>query len=154
MDLQAVIARAEVSVGKGIRYKLGKGGMNPGSPLPSSANFCDCSGFVAWCFFMSRKTNQAFYVNQNGGWIETSAVWKDIGSSVGIFEPLERPKRGAVVVFPDSGQRQGHIGLVTGPNTVIHCSMGNDRRTGDAIQETDMSVFGSNSRFGWLVGLD
>ena len=65
MELTAVLARAHSSVGQGIRYKLGRGGMYPGSPTPAAANLCDCTGFVAWCLGFSRKMTERFYVNFN-----------------------------------------------------------------------------------------
>ncbi|HEX4847461.1 MAG TPA: CHAP domain-containing protein [Novosphingobium sp.] len=154
MDVDAAISRALSAVGQGIRYKLGKGGMKPGSPTPAAAGQCDCTGFVSWCFGMSRHTPDAFYVAFNGGWIETTAVWTDIGRSVGIFEQLDKPRRGAVVVFPDALGAQGHIGILTSASKVIHCSKGNDTRTGDAIQETGLAVFNRpDVRYGWFVGL-
>lgn len=154
MQVAAVLARAHSAVGQGIRYRLGKGGMSPGSPLPSAGGLCDCSGFVAWCLGMSRKTSQAFYVHFNGGWIETTGVWTDIGSSVGIFEASPvRP--GAVYVFPDGDGHQGHIGVIVDEDHVIHCSLGNDHTFGDAIQVTAPTVFTNNpqTRIGWLYGL-
>lgn len=154
MDVEAVVARALSATGQGIRYKLGKGGMKPGNPMPDAGGQCDCSGFVAWCLGMSRMTKQAFYVQYNGGWIETTAVWTDIGKSVGIFEQLAAPKRGAIVVFPDAGGAQGHIGVLTSATKVVHCSKGNDTKFGDAIRETDLTVFKKpNARYGWYVGL-
>ena len=155
MEVDAVIARAESAVNQGIRYKLGKGGMNAGSPTPAAGGQCDCSGFVAWALGMSRKTSDAFYVNFNGGWIETTAVWTDTGKSVGIFEQLDAPRRGGVVVFPDAMGSQGHIGVLTAADRVIHCSLGNDHRTGDAIQQNNLAVFNrADVRYGWFVGLN
>lgn len=154
MQVDAVLARAHAAAQQGIHYGLGKGGMNPGSPTPASGGKCDCSGFVSWCFGMSRKTNQAFYVHYNGGWIETSAVWQDIESSVGIFDAGQANK-GAVVVYPDSSGHQGHIGILVSPTEVVHCSKGNDNTFGSAVQITPLTVFQNNpsTRYGWLVGL-
>jgi hypothetical protein len=154
MEVASVLARAQAAVSLGIRYKLGKGGMNPGSPTPASGGQCDCSGFVAWCYGMSRKTTENFYVNFNRGWIETTAVWTDIGKSVGMFEPIQK-RPGAVVVYPDAGGNQGHIGIIVDATRVVHCSSGNDARYGNAIQVTPLTVFNNNpsSRFGWLYGL-
>src|SRR5262245_45093542 len=129
MRIPAVLARAGSSVGQGIRYKLGKGGMNPGSPTPAAGGQCDCSGFVAWCLGMSRKTDEHFYVIFNGGWIETTGVWQDVGQNVGIFEETDR-RPGAIVVYPDSNGHQGHIGIVVDDGHVIHCSKGNDTQFG------------------------
>lgn len=71
MDIEAVVGRAMSAVNQGIRYKLGKGGMNPGSPTPAASGQCDCSGFVAWCLFMSRKTDQSFYMSyRNDGSVD------------------------------------------------------------------------------------
>lgn len=154
MDVAAVIARAHGAAALGVRYELGKGGMNPGSPTPAAGGKCDCSGFVAWCLGMSRKTSNTFYVHFNGGWIETTAVWTDIGKSVGMFEDtLIKP--GAVLVYPDAAGHQGHIGIAVDATHVAHCSKGNDTATGNAIQITPLTVFKNNAmtRCGWLYGL-
>jgi cell wall-associated NlpC family hydrolase len=159
MQVEAVMARAFSAIRQGTRYELGKGGIKPGAPTPATSGRCDCSGFVAWCFGMSRIMKDRFYVDYNGGWFETSAVWKDIGSSVGIFEPIKTKKRGAVIVYPDDKLGgQGHIGIVVDNDEVVHCSKGNDT-VGDAIQITDYGAFERsthakmNARLGWLVGL-
>lgn len=155
MDVAMVLARAYAASHQGIKYKLGKGGMTPGSPTPGSGGLCDCTGFISWCFGMSRKTADHFYVQANGGWIETSAVWKDIGSNAGIFEPADGRVPGAVVVYPDSNGHEGHIGIVVDENRVVHCSSGNSNHYNNAIRVTDFAVFANNhqSRYGWLYGL-
>ncbi len=154
MQVAAVLGRANSAVGQGIRYQLGKGGMNPGSPTPAVGNKCDCTGFVAWCLGFSRKLNDRFYVEFNGGWFETTAVWTDIGTNVGILEPSNK-RSGAIIVYPDSAGHQGHIGILIDATHVVHCSKGNDTSTGDAIQITALTVFNQNSktRVGWLHGL-
>jgi hypothetical protein len=143
MQVAAVLARANAAVQQGIHYKLGKGGMNPGSPTPASGGLCDCSAFVAWCLGMSRKTDELFYKNFNGGWIETTAVWTDIDSTVGIFESTSK-RPGAVVVYPDASGHEGHIGIIVDGTHVVHCSHGNDTNAGNAVQITGLSVFSSN----------
>jgi hypothetical protein len=154
MDVATVLARAKSATGKGIRYKLGAGGMKPGNASPAAAGKCDCTGFVAWCLGFSRKLTDRFYVVQNGGWFETTAVWKDIESNVGIIEPSDR-RPGAIIVYPDVGRRQGHIGIIVDAKRVIHCSKGNDTKFGDAVQITSTDVFDNvkNARVGWLHGL-
>lgn len=154
MRVDAVLARAHAAVSQGTRYKLGKGGMNPGSPSPASDGECDCSGFVSWCLGMSRHTTDRFYVDFNGGWVETTAVWTDIGRSTGIFDSTTK-KPGAVIVYPDANGHEGHIGILLDAEHVVHCSMGNDRQFGNAIQVTPLTVFNNNpnTRIGWLVGL-
>jgi hypothetical protein len=115
-------------------------------------------------FGISRKTNNPFYVKHMGGWFETSVIYMDVGHSAGLFEQLETPRPGAIVVFgdsktPEGKKREGHIGLVTGVDAngkvshVVHCSSGNDKR-GDAIQVTDDAVFRNHKpRYGWWSGL-
>jgi hypothetical protein len=152
MDTDTILTRARSALNKGIRYKLGKGGMKPESATPAAGGQCDCSGFVAWCLGMSRQTKEPFYVQQNGGWIETTAMWKDIGSpNAGILAPVAAPVAGAIIVFPDSNGKQGHVGILTSPTTAIHCSKGNDTKFGDSVQETGLGVFGSNYRLGKLT---
>jgi hypothetical protein len=154
MQVAAVLGRANSAVNQGTRYGLGKGGMHPGSPTPAAGGKCDCSGFAAWCLGMSRQTSDQFYKHFNGGWIETTAVWTDIGSSTGIFDQIKEMRPGAVIVYPDKNGHQGHIAIVMDANHIAHCSMGNDKKFGDAIKITDPGVFnGKGSRIGWLVGL-
>lgn len=147
---QAVIERARRAMGHGCRYALGKGGMYPFADLPWGEHeaACDCSGFVAWCLKVSRKTDVPWYVQQNGGWFETTAIARDAKSPFGFVEaiPHEVARPGDLLVYGDSKGRQGHVGLVSavnadGPLRAIHCSMGNWRRTGDAIQETDTGLW-------------
>lgn len=169
MKAAVVVARAESAIGKGTKYKLGAGGMNPGAPSPAVGGGCDCSGFVSWCLGMSRKTKEAFYVKYNGGWIETTAVATDIASSSGIFEPLSHPIPGCVVVYgdykgADGKHHEGHIAIVTevngqsgvaGVSKIVHCSVGNDA-SGDAIQETPPKPFANNPKsvIGWCILVD
>jgi hypothetical protein len=69
--------------------------------------------------------------------------WADLQSSKKLLE-LPRRKVGhvgivsEVEILPSTGAAQMLSSRVT---KVIHCSAGNDRRTGDAIAETDASVF-------------
>lgn len=140
-----LIARAKTAINKGIRYKLGAGGMNPNAALPSNANKqCDCSGFVCWILGLSRKTNIPFY-GRYGGWIYTDSMVADVNSSAGIFERITTPEPGCIVVF-GAGNAIGHVGLVSKVSNgqmdkVIHCSSGNDRNFNDSIQETGPQIF-------------
>lgn len=154
-----IIARAKSAIGKGIRYKLGGGGMKPEAPLPDAGTgICDCSGFVCWVLGLSRLSDQAFY-RRYGGWINTDSIEDDILSSAGIFKQLSMPEVGCIVVY-GAGNKIGHVGIVSetknGQMTkVIHCSSGNDRTTGDSIQETKPTVFNrADVRFGWFVGAE
>jgi len=147
MNPDQVLARARQAIGQGCVYKLGAGGRKPFAPLPwIGPPECDCSGFVAWCLGVDRHTDNPWYKNQNGGWIETTAICRDSDSPYGIFTKVkwEDALPGMLVVYGDrvieGTRRQGHVGIVTavdhGPSHVIHCSLGNWHKTGDAIQET------------------
>lgn len=136
--------RAKSAIGKGIRYKLGFGGIKPELNLPTSDKKCDCSGFICWIFKISRKTDSPFY-QKFGGWIYTDSMEADIKSASGIFNKIETPEVGCIVVY-GAGNKIGHVGIVSevknGKMTkVIHCSSGNDAKFKDAIQETAPTVF-------------
>lgn len=147
MTVMELLARTRHAVGNGIKYKLGAGGMNPLAPLPcNDDNECDCSGDVSWALGVSRymKGIPWYDKDHNGEWLNTDAIWRDARSTYGIFEEIGTPKPGAIIVYPKrSGLVAGHVGILTAvnPNWVIHCSSGNYRATGDAIQETGDAVF-------------
>lgn len=162
MQSEYLINRALGMVDQGIRYKLGRGGMKPNLATPAPEGLCDCTGFIAWCFGISRKTNNPFYLKHMNGWFETSVIYLDVGHTAGLFEQLNKPKPGAIIVFGDrttpTGKKEGHIGLITavqnGAVSVVHCSSGNDKKKADSIQLTDDAVFKNNSpRYGWWSGL-
>ncbi|WP_276482658.1 LysM peptidoglycan-binding domain-containing protein [Paraflavitalea pollutisoli] len=143
-DVADLLARARSAVKQGIRYKLGEGGMKPTAAMPDSNGKCDCSGFVCWVLGVSRKTTHPFY-QKHGGWIFTDSMEADVKSSSGIFEGLNTPEPGCIVVF-GAGNAIGHVGLVSEVangkmKKVIHCSSGNDANFRDSIQETGPAVF-------------
>ena len=151
------VERARSVVGMGCIYKLGKGGFDPKALAPWNRQMqCDCSGFVSWCLGVSRKTDNPWYAKQNGGWFETSAITRDATSPFGVFTEVARndAKPGDLLVWGDRDGQQGHVGLVSGPTTIIHCSSGNFRKTGHAIRETDMAIFDANeaiaARCAWI----
>jgi hypothetical protein len=153
MNRPGVVDRALSVIGKGCHYKLGAGGRlwHRATPWNPVTHQCDCSGFVAWCLGVDRKTNHPFYVDFNGGWLETTAIVRDAkAAGVGMFDLI--PWASAVpsdfLVWPDDPAtgRQGHVGIAskiaaTGPVRVIHCSAGNDRTFHDAIEETDVAMW-------------
>ena len=118
--------------------------MKPELQLPTSDNYCDCSGFVCWILGISRKTTNSFY-EKYSGWIYTDSMVADINSQAGIFEKLTTPEVGCIVVY-GAGNKIGHVGIVYEVTNgkmskVIHCSLGNDSNYGDSIQETAPTVF-------------
>lgn len=139
-------------IGKGCHYGLGKGGMFPERAYPwDDEHLLDCSGFVSWVLERSRKNSSPRYLDFNGGWFETTAMFKDATEWNDYFaEVASRDARpGDLLLYGDrsltdakgnSVKRQGHVGIVSevddGPLKVVHCSRGNERKFGDAIAET------------------
>jgi hypothetical protein len=138
---ERTLKRARGMIGKGIRYKLGKGGMDPTKALKDQS---DCSGFAAWAIGIPRQLPPG-----TGTWLQTTTYWKGGGSAAdGLFDAVSEylAEPGDIVVYPDRGRKQGHMGIVSAldgnrVSGVIHCSSGNDRRFGDAIQDTAPDVF-------------
>lgn len=162
MTPDQVISRARSQIGQGTIYALGKGGMLAGQERAANTHGqCDCSGFVAWCLGVSRQTSNPWYRSINGGWFETTAVFKDCGTPFGFVDgvPWSQAQLGMLVVWGDHDGHQGHIGVVSevdsaGPAKVIHCSSGNYKALGDAVAETDSGVFKHNdalvARVAWV----
>ena len=157
MTVAELIARAKSQVGQGIAYGLGRGATTGNSPRDETGA-CDCSAFVCWCLdIRKQQTNFAWLTKLNGGWYNTDGIWWDgAKESTGFFQKIDAARPGSLVVFPStgtsgvSGPKIGHIGVVTemlsdGSYRVVHCSNGNFKRTGDAIQETDSAVFKPSS---------
>lgn len=135
------VARARSVSGLRIRYRMGSGGMSASPSSPASArNACDCSGFVAWCLRLSRKPKPG-----RDWWLETTRIHHDAIGAQQVFRRIEAPVPGCIVVYPDIGARQGHVGIVTAvlgdPIQGVDCSASSWRRQGDAIQERDFGFF-------------
>jgi LysM repeat protein len=153
----ALVLRAKSMVGVHIDYKLGAGGKSPALDMPSDEGLCDCSGFVCWVLNLSRQTDIPYYRNF-GGWIFTDSMEADIKSNAGIFDRLDKPEAGCIVVYGAMG-KIGHVGIVSEVKTgrmskVIHCSSGNAKRFNHhSIQETLPTVFERpDSVWGRFVG--
>ena len=153
MTATALIKRAKSQIAQGTSYGLGRGATIGSSPRDETGA-CDCSAFVCWCLGIRKEQTQfAWLTKLNGGWYNTDGIWWDAArESTGFFQQVAAPRAGALVVFPSSktskvsSPKIGHIGIVTsvladGSCRVVHCSSGNFKRTGDAIQETDNAVF-------------
>jgi hypothetical protein len=150
-----VLLRAQMSVGTGT-YGLGKGGRKPLYHFPWSPDdtkrLVDCSGFVAWCLGVDRHFD--FDGDGQREWLETTAVYNDATGAQLRFERVDDAEEADVIVYPDrkiEGKRhEGHIGIVSRVSedgsvaAVIHCSTGNQRKTGNAIAETNPRVFQLN----------
>lgn len=160
MTRKQVVDRARSAIGRPTIYSLGAGGRAPQLRLPDVK--LDCSGFVAWAMGVDRYLpNGAIPHLPGGDWLECSNVYEDAKTPLGFAAevPWNLVMPGDVLVWPDRGDKQGHIGIVTlsnelGPIAVIHCSAGNYRNDGDAIQETDATLFKKNgaiaARIAWV----
>jgi LysM repeat protein len=153
-----LVTKARTAINSQIAYRLGAGGMSPKQNLPAQDGYCDCSGFICWVLGLSRNTDIPYYKAKAGGWIYTDSIEADIKSPSGIFERLDLPELGCIVVY-GAGDRIGHVGLVSEVSggkmkKVIHCSSGNSRKYGNkAIQETAATVFNRvDALFGRFVG--
>jgi hypothetical protein len=147
---KSVVEKARSAIGHKCLYKLGAGGGTGGLPFAPENPECDCSGFASWVYGVKRKVSVPMYEKWNGGWFETTAIYRDANSPYGFFTKVEEAKPGDVLVWGDSKGKQGHIGIVGQvsegkPVSVIHCSKGNGIKYGDAIQETSPTVFISNN---------
>jgi hypothetical protein len=101
--------------------------------LPDSMPACDCSGFVTWAVGLPRAPSPRARL----GWLDTTAIWQDAQNAQTHFEwctsALEprKAKVGALLVYPDEGPDDGHIGIVTAidesddegrATEVVHCA--------------------------------
>jgi hypothetical protein len=142
LTLAAVVRRGRTALGKG-RYGLGKGGRVPQNVIPLDENgYCDCSGFASWCLGVDRYQPKDI----DGEWIETTAIVRDAFHDKKLFVAMNDRQPGYLLVYPDANGRQGHVGVISEVvnskvTKVIHCSTGNERKSGRAIAETDPSVF-------------
>lgn len=155
-----VVERARSAISLPIAYKLGAGGRDPRAKTPGAE--CDCSGFVAWCLGVDRYLPRAGVPTHGAGdWLECSALWRDARSPYGFTAEVEpdMARIGDLLVYPDSGGRQGHVGVVSevdsdGPTRVVHCSSGNYKSVGRAVRETGVEVFKLNralvARVAWV----
>ncbi len=147
MTVDELIARARSQIGLKIRYALGGGSVSSDSCRDEHGG-CDCSGFVLWCLGWPRRDATAAWLKHaTNGWLNTDAIWYDAAEGPGQYvTPCDRAP-GALIVYPAAwmskqpGPKVGHIGILTAPDRVIHCSSGNQRRGGDAIAETETAVF-------------
>ena len=138
---ERTLSKARRTTGKGVHYILGKGGFDPSRKMTRT---CDCSGFVAWAIGIPRELPPG-----SGNWLQTTTYWEGGGSAgAGLFDqiPENFAEPGDIIVYPDRGNKQGHMGIVSAVENgyvtkVIHCSSGNDRKFNDAIQETVPTVF-------------
>jgi len=156
LTVDELIARARTAANTGTKYALG-GGKTTGADPRDERGQCDCSAFVCWCLDIRKhQPSLAWLQPVNGGWYNTDGIWWDATKEqTGHFAAIDKPLTGAIIVFPGRGLSKvgpkiGHVGIVTnvaadGTLSVLHCSSGNFRRTGDAILETSAGVFSQSA---------
>lgn len=159
-ELHDAVARARRFLGLGL-YCLGAGGKDPHADDPWSKCahpdkhthehkgrvFCDCSGFVDWCYEWTR--NDPVY-----GWRYTDAfvrdAARDVPGDLGYAVALEDCKEGDLVVYRSvdidgdgDRDRVGHVGIISKRARtwhelrVIHCSASGSV----AVKETDGMIW-------------
>lgn len=162
MTVKEFLARVRSQVGQNTIYGLGRGTTVGPSPRDETGA-CDCSAFVCWCLdIRKRQTQFAWLTRLNHGWFNTDGIWWDATrETTGFFEKIDAPEPGAIVVFPSNaiseqpGPKIGHVAVITsvaadGSFRVVHCSSGNFKKTGDAIRETEPTMFTPASTiFAW-----
>lgn len=135
------VRRARSAIGRGIRYRLGHGGVHVRDELPTRTGYCDCSGFIAWVLGISRVPKPG-----RQWWLETTNIYRDATSGKrSTFVQIPHPVPGCLVVYPDRKvlgvHREGHIGVVTrvldGRIWTVDCSASDGGKTKEAIRELD-----------------
>jgi hypothetical protein len=172
-NVDEVLARARSQAGLGIRYKLGGGSARASRhTCADTGGTCDCSAFACWALGVDKQGSYPFLVpagqpvEPGNQWYGTDNMWNDsVHVALGLFSKIDRPIPGCLILYPAqrlSGKKStpGHVGIVTkvgaeGAVVVLHCSSGNFRQTGDAIQETDDSAFRGKAGliFAWYAGV-
>jgi hypothetical protein len=170
MNRATMIERALSQVDLGTKYAMGGGDLAPvDDSVRDAKGYSDCSAFVCWALGIPRRSPFEWTRKLNGGWYNTSAIWWDaIKEASGYFRPAPRIEPGVVLVYPAASllaragfsiegfaandpafkhpPRIGHCGIVVAGTSletarVVHCSAGNFKRSGDAIQVTGPKVF-------------
>jgi Putative peptidoglycan binding domain len=149
-SIEQSLQRARSGLQETIVYDLGKGGFDPTKML---TKHCDCSGFIAWSIGIPRD-----FPPGSGRWLDTDAYWNAGGGAAKAAGfPLlqhvaaEDAEPGDLIVYPDQGGKQGHIGMISeidqhGQLKIIHCSKGNWKKFGDATRETDDAVWRNQAK--------
>ena len=144
-SIERSLQRAHTGLEETTTYVLGQGGFDPTKMLTKK---CDCSGFIAWAIGIPRE-----FPPGSNRWLDTDAYWNGGGAAAKAagFPLLQNvaaadAEPGDLIVYPDQGGKQGHIGIISGLDNqgelkVIHCSKGNFNKFGDATRETDSAVW-------------
>jgi hypothetical protein len=173
MTVDELFERARSQVGLKIRYKLGAGSFVASRhTCADSSGPCDCSSFVCWALGVDKRGDYPYLVppgserEPGGEWYGTDNIYNDaLHINVGLFQQIDQPKPGCVVVFPTTWKNgkaspPGHVGIVTALDAkgsvakVIHCSSSNFKNFGHAVQETDDAAFRGRSVYAWCARIE
>jgi cell wall-associated NlpC family hydrolase len=152
MTPEEIVSRTLSAIGHGCRYSLGGGALiQPGKTEPllpmDRSGACDCSGFACWVLRIPRHE----HLGPTDRWWGTDNIVADARATSPVrFNLLSTRQPGALIIYPGHKEERkwsyGHVGVLVGPERVVHCSAGNYKKTGDAIQETGLEVFLANPR--------
>jgi cell wall-associated NlpC family hydrolase len=169
VNVAELLKRASSQIGQSTVYRLG-GGKTTGESPRDEASSCDCSAFVCWALALRKHQPEFAWLKKvNGGWYNTDGIWWDaLKEPTGYFHEIKAPEPGALIVYPSratskvAGPKIGHVGVIAdvksgAVSSVIHCSSGNWKKTGDAIRRTaPAGVFDRSSavRIAWCAFVD
>ena len=139
-------------------YRLGAGAPHDALSPYDLSGACDCSGLVCWALGIARYQPTLAFLQAAIGhrWMNTDAIVADTAHPAGLFSMPDVPRPGDLIVYPSynyalrnklalvgdkRGPTIGHVGIITGDRSVVHCSSGNVKEHGRAIWETDNEVF-------------
>ncbi len=120
-SVESAITKARlVAASSPTRYVLGAGGRSPSAPTPFTIRNgrlgSDCIGFTLWCLGLDRYCPKVFPYYE--GWINTDSAIMDARGKKAMFEEIDRPELGSMVIFPSirnkDGKmtRMGHVAIV------------------------------------------
>lgn len=174
VTVEQAIARARALTELPIRYVLGAGGRDPKVTDPQSEvrrggrtfRGLDCSG--AACYILGFDRYQPEF-EPRGGWVNTDGIIEDARGGRQLFEPVDYPEPGCLVVFPGvdldrDGKRDriGHVAFVVEPPAewdpstpqfellrIIDCAPSNARISWSkgAVAEHRATYFAGKHRF-------
>ena len=149
-NLDARVARARTTLGKGCRYKMG-GGTNLATtewPWRQTEMTSDCSNWLCWVVGMAKHQgafdNKPWSGNPRYDWIGTDTMFFDATGPHEIFVEIPQIVAGCMLVFPPAHGRAGHCGLVAkvvnNRPIVIDCRspMPGDEAIGESVLRFDV----------------
>jgi hypothetical protein len=173
MKIDELLERARSQSGLKIKYAMGGGSIRAARhTCADNSGSCDCSSFVCWSLGVDKQGDYPYLVppggtpDPGGEWYGTDNIYNDaVHINVGLFQKVDGPRPGCVVVYPTTWKNgkaspPGHVGIATAVDSqgavrqVIHCSSCNFKSFGDAVQETDDTVFRGRPIYAWCARIE